>query len=56
MCHDVEDVWSKLKTPLLDTAKEVYGTSKIHQWRQTWWWNDNIDETINQSVHAGGQG
>jgi hypothetical protein len=27
---DVEDVWYKLKTSLLDTAKEVYGTSKNH--------------------------
>jgi hypothetical protein len=33
---DVEDIWYKLKTLLLDTAKEVhvYGTSKSHQWRQ----------------------
>ena len=28
---DVEDVWSKLKTPLLETASEVYGLSKKHQ-------------------------
>jgi hypothetical protein len=46
---DVEDVWYKFKTSLLDTAKEVYGTSKIHQWRKdTWWWNKKVDEEIKQ--------
>jgi hypothetical protein len=46
---NVEDVWYKLKTSLLDTAKEVYGTSKNHQWKkETWWWKDKVDETIKQ--------
>ena len=31
---DVEDVWSKLKTPLLETASEVCGLSKKHQWKK----------------------
>ena len=29
-----KDVWYKLKTSLLDAAKEVYGTSKNHQWKK----------------------
>ena len=34
---DVEDVWFKLKTPLLETASEVCGLSKKYQWkRETW--------------------
>ena len=31
---DAKDVWYKLKTSLLDAAKEVYGTSKNHQWKK----------------------
>jgi len=30
---NVEDVWSKFKDPLLQTASEVCGFSKNHQWR-----------------------
>ena len=44
---DVEDVWSKLKTPLLETASEVFGFSKKHQWkRETWWWDDKVEEAV----------
>ena len=44
---DVEDVWSKLKTPLLETASEVCGLSKKHQWkRETWWWDDKVEEAV----------
>jgi hypothetical protein len=46
---DVEVVWYKLKMSLLDTAKEVYGTSKNHRWKkETWWWKDKVDEAIKQ--------
>ena len=41
---DVEDMWSKLKTPLLQTASDVCGLSKKHQWkRETWWWDDKVE-------------
>ena len=44
---DVEDVWSKLKTPLLETASAVCGLSKKHQWkRETWWWDDKVEEAV----------
>ena len=44
---DVEDVWSKLKTPLLETNSEVCGLSKKHQWkRETWWWDDKVEEVV----------
>jgi hypothetical protein len=47
---DVEVVWYKLKTSLLDTAKEVCGTSKNYQWKkETWWWKDKVDEAIKQN-------
>ena len=43
----IEDAWSKLKGPLLDTAGEVCGLSSNHQWRpETWWWNDRVDDAI----------
>ena len=35
--YKMEDVWSNLKDTLLDTAKEVCGISRNHQWkRETW--------------------
>ena len=41
----VKDVWYKLKTSLLDAAKEVYGTSKNHQWKkQNWCWKEAIKQ------------
>ena len=44
---DMEDVWSKLKIPLLETASEVCGLSKKYQWkRETWWWDDKVEEAI----------
>ena len=44
---NVEDVWSKLKTPLLETASEVCGLSKKHQLkRETWWWDDRVEEAV----------
>ena len=44
---DVEDVWSKLKTLLLETASEVCGLSKKHQWkRETCWWDDKVEEAV----------
>ena len=46
---DVENVWSKLKTPLLETASEVCGVSKKHQWkRETWWWDDKVEEAVKE--------
>ena len=46
---DAKDVWYKLKTSLLDAAKEVYGTFKNHQWKkQNWCWKDKVDEVIKQ--------
>ena len=46
---DAKDVWYKLKTSLLDAAKEVYGTSKNHQWKkETWWWKDKVDKAFKQ--------
>ena len=42
---DAKDVWYKLKTSLLDAAKEVYGTSKNHQWKkQNWCWKEAIKQ------------
>ena len=34
----VESAWSKLKSPLLETAKEVCGLSSKHAWREETWW------------------
>ena len=49
---DVEDVWCKLKTTLWDAASETCGLCKNHQWRrETWWWNDKVDEAI-KTKHA----
>ena len=45
--RDVEELWCKLKTTLLDAASEVCGLSKYHQWkRETWWLDDKVDEAI----------
>ena len=38
--NQVENLWTRLKSPLLEAANEVCGLSKKHQWkRETWWWN-----------------
>ena len=43
----VEDLWSKLKTPLLETASEVCGLSKKHQCkRETWRWDDKVEDAV----------
>jgi len=43
----VEDVWARLKAPLLEAAGKSCGFSKGHQWkRETWWWNDNVEDAI----------
>ena len=43
----VEDLWSNLKTQLLDSAEEACGFSKNHQWkRETWWWNASVGDAI----------
>ena len=45
--NPVEIAWSKLKNPIIETAKEVCGLSRNHQWRpETWWWNDRVEEAI----------
>ena len=41
MPDDVEDVWSKLNTPLLETASEVCCLSKKHQWKR-----DKVEEAV----------
>ena len=43
----VEDAWSRLKDPILETAKEVCGLSKNHQWKpETWWWDERVEDAI----------
>ena len=43
----VEDAWSRLKDPILETAKEVCGLSKKHQWKpETWWWDERVEDAI----------
>ena len=37
----------KTEDPLLETASEVCGLSKKHQWkRETWWWDDKVEEAV----------
>ena len=46
---DVEELWSKLKNPLLEVATEVCGLSKAHQWkRETWWWSECVDAAVRE--------
>ena len=44
------DVWTKLNPPpppLLETASEVCGISKKHQWkRETLCWDDKVEEAV----------
>ena len=45
----VEELWLALKGNLLNTTKEVCETSSKHQWRkQTWWWNDVVDNAVKE--------
>ena len=45
---DIEEIWSKLKTTLLETTSVVCGSSSKHQWRPvTWWWDDRVEDAIN---------
>ena len=37
----------KTEDPLLETASEVCGLSKKHQWKkETWWWDDKVEEAV----------
>ena len=43
----VEQLWKKLKDPMLEAAKESCGMSKNHQWKpETWWWNERVTEAV----------
>ena len=45
----VESAWSVLKNTLLETASEVCGFTRNHQWKkETWWWNDRVDTAITE--------
>ena len=36
-----------IKTGLLETTEEVYGTTRPHLWRrETWWWNEHVEKAI----------
>ena len=48
-----EEIWVKLKTGLLKTTEEVCGTTKPHRWRrETWWWNNEVDDAITAKRQA----
>ena len=48
-----EDIWNNLKTGLLKTAEEVFGTTRPHRWRhETWWWNLHVGEVITAKRQA----
>ena len=48
-----EEIWAKLKTGLLKTTEEVCGTTKPHRWRrETWWWNNKVDDAITAKRQA----
>ena len=45
--NSVEEMWARLKDPLLATATEVCGLSKNHQWkRETWWWDEKVEDAV----------
>jgi hypothetical protein len=46
---NVENVWYKLKTSLLDRARDLWDFQKsINGKKGTWWWKDKVDEAIKQ--------
>ena len=46
---DIEEIWSKLKPTLLETTSVVCRSSSKHQWRpETWWWDDRVEDAINE--------
>ena len=46
---DIEEIWSKLETTLLETTSVVCGSSSKHQWRpEIWWWDDRVEDAINE--------
>ena len=45
----VDSTWNHLKERLLSTTKEVCGTTKNFSLkRETWWWNDTVDQRIKE--------
>ena len=43
----MESALPKLKGPLLETTKEVFGLSSKHAWqKKTWWWHENVAVTF----------
>ena len=46
---DIKEIWSKLKTSLLETTSVVCGSSSKHQWGpEIWWWDDRVEDAINE--------
>lgn len=42
-----EEIWANLKTGLLETTEKVCGLTRPHRWRrETWWWTEQVEQTI----------
>ena len=45
----VDERWTSLKDKLLQATKQVCGVSSNHPWRkQTWWWNNQVEEGVRE--------
>ena len=45
--NQVESIWVKLKSSLLEATTEMCGMTKNNQWKsETSWWNDHISEAV----------
>ena len=45
--------WTSLKDKLLQATKQVCGVSSNHPWRkQTWWWNNQVEEAVREKRDA----
>ena len=50
---DTNTRWQNLKSILKNSAEEICGMSKNHNWRkETWWWNEEVDLAIKEKRKA----
>ena len=46
----LDERWKYLKNNLINATKQVCGVSAKHSWkRQTWWWNDKVQQAVPQT-------
>ena len=51
--ENTEEIWTNMKTGLLQTTEEVCGKTRPHRWRrETWWWSKEVEKDVSAKRQA----